>query len=108
MSVGRGNNIRWKRPKLNKTEKLKTHASLTEPNRQERYERPAANALPFRKPLSKVGVKIMTVDREEKRVENYRSRRNENMRDVKTLKIDQLEKNTYSRLGDECRRDRAI
>lgn len=50
----------------------------------------------------------MTVDREEKRVENYRSRRNENVSDVKTLKIDQLEKNTYSRLGDECRRDRAI
>jgi len=57
---------------------------------------------PSRKALeSKVEVKIMTADGEEKRVGNYRDGRNENVSDVKTLRIDQLEQIQIA-TGEKC------
>jgi hypothetical protein len=72
-----------------KSKKSNPHASLSGTNAM-RNSLPI-NALCIRKP-EQVEVMSMTAERKRREVGNYRSKRNENVSDVGTLEINQLEK----------------
>jgi hypothetical protein len=71
------------------TEKSNPHASLSGTNAM-RNSLPI-NALCIRKP-EQVEVKSMMAERKRREIENYKSKRNEDVSDIGTLKINQLEK----------------